>query len=90
MMDITTLGLSDCGMRMARGLQRYGLVVTDMGGLVCKGRCDQTFSAAERSEMNAQFVKLYPYIRFLQTQSDATRYIGGNSDPVGPYCANDR
>lgn len=84
--DLASLGLTEAQMRIALGLRNHGMVISDKGNLVAKGRCAQNFSVAERSNMNGAMAKVWDHMRFIDGASDSTTYIGGNSKPMTHYC----
>lgn len=62
--DLTTLGLSEMGMRLAECIRDYGIYVVDGGGQPAI-RADQDVSTELARALKSETAKIYPYIRMI-------------------------
>ena len=62
--DLTTLGLTEKGMRLAEAIRDYGMYVVDNGSTPAI-RCDQNFTPEVRAELLNETGKFYKYIRLV-------------------------
>ena len=62
--DLSTLGLTEKGMRLAEAIRDYGMYVVDNGGAPSI-RCDQDFTSAVRTELVNETKKFYSHIRMV-------------------------
>jgi hypothetical protein len=79
-----SLGLSTYGGPLFDCIVNFGIRVVDKGGTVNGAiRCDQDFPEAQRSALNADMIKIYPYIKMCDltksTWTDATTPFGGGT-----------
>ena len=86
--DLTTLGLTEKGMRLAETIRDYGIYVVDAGSHPSI-RCDQNFSESLRNELLEETRKFYPYIRMvLNSVPDEGKVVFNVGDrgwaPSGP------
>ena len=62
--DLSTLGLTEKGKRLAEAIRDYGIYVVD-GSSFPSIRCDQDFTAAVREELANETRKFYKYVRLV-------------------------
>ncbi len=88
--DISRLGLSEPGQRLAHAMQKYGAYIVDGGG--CGGgamRADQDVSSQVRSQLSKDIPKFYRLIRMVLNNDVMGSSVAGGGQPIAPNCAFD-
>lgn len=96
--DLSTLGLSEIGLRVGRAIQNYGLILTDGTGLPlkstetkCNFNIEETCEASTKAALDADFAKLFPsnpanaIVKIVDNNDDAQLASGGSTPVTGGY-----
>ena len=88
--DISKLGLSEPGRRLAEGIRNYGIYVVDKGGCDAGAiRADQHVNGATLSKLSADIPKIYPHIRMVLNNNVMGSPVAGGGTALAPNCAFD-
>ena len=89
--DVSRLGLSDPGLRLARAIQNYGMYVVDGGGCANGAiRADQAVSDSVKSQIMRDMPKIYREVRMvLNSAWTPGQAAVGGGQPIAPNCAFD-
>ena len=85
--DLDSLGLSEPGKRVAEALRDYGMYMHDTGCCVAL-RTDQDVNSTVEKQVNADFGKIYKYIRYGEKQRRKPTSLRRRI-PLAPNCAFD-
>ncbi len=84
--DLSTLGLSEKGMRLAEAIRDYGMYVVDHGQQPAI-RCDQDFHWQVRAELVDETRKFYKYVRLVLNsvpEEGKVKFNVGDVNQVSP------
>lgn len=84
--DLSKLGLTMRGKRLAEAIRNYGLYTVDTAGAVAI-RADQY--VANVAELKADLAKIYPYIRRVMNNDVLNSSTAGGGTALAPNCAFD-
>lgn len=85
--NVTKLGLSEPGARLAQALKEYGVYVVDNSQCPIM-RADQYLNNSVRSKLITDMRKLYPLLRQIKNNVPGQIASGGGT-PLAPNCAFD-
>lgn len=84
---LTTLGLSEAGLRLAQTLRDYGTYIQDKGGNLTIP-ADQYVSSSLIATLNRDLNTVQPYLRMV-TNNAQDQDVSGGGTPRAPNCAYD-
>jgi hypothetical protein len=88
--DITTLGLTEPGLRLAEAIQNYGIYVINGGGCTNGAiDADQDVSFAVKRTLRSDIRKIYPLIRRVMNNDVLGSPVAGGGTPRAANCAFD-